>query len=95
MPDSKGTDEGRAAKSRENDPASGFYKPPPSPHGVRAVELLERALGEVQGNIDAIPTVSEALANLRAEAGELSEDEAADLLDTDDEGEIGGSNGRS
>jgi hypothetical protein len=62
------------------DPKSGWYDPPPSPHGERAVVLLERAAGEVRSREDAIPTVTEALANLRAEVGEIPPEEAAELL---------------
>jgi hypothetical protein len=38
--------------------------------GVRARQLLEQARAEVEGGIDAIPTVEAALAVLRIEAGE-------------------------
>jgi hypothetical protein len=60
---------------------SGFYRSTPTAHGRRAEALLEQALSDVRGSIDAIPAVSEALANLRAETGELSPDDATDLLD--------------
>ena len=48
-------------------------------------KLLQQALEEVQSNSEAIPTVDLALRALRAEAGELPEDEAAELAaDLDD-----------
>jgi hypothetical protein len=63
-----------------SDPRSGFYRPPLTAHAVRAEELLEKALSDVRDRYDAIPTVSEALANLRAEVGELPDRESAELL---------------
>jgi hypothetical protein len=48
--------------------------------GVWAAETLERALGEVRDGVDAIPSVSLAMALLRAEAGELGADEVEELL---------------
>lgn len=62
------------------DPKSGFYASPLTPHGERAIALLEQALYEARSRIDAIPVVTEALANLRAEAGEIPAEEAAELL---------------
>ena len=44
-----------------------------------AERYLEMALGEVRDGIDAIPSVSAALAALRIEAGELAADELGDL----------------
>jgi hypothetical protein len=46
---------------------------------ARARKLAERALGEIIDGIDAIPALDEAIAVLRAEAGELSPDDMADL----------------
>ena len=46
---------------------------------AHAERLLEQALDEVRDRTDAIPTVGAALAALRAEVGELPEDEAAEL----------------
>lgn len=51
----------------------------PEGPGARALALLERACEELRDGEDAIPSVEEALANLRAEAGELSGDEATQL----------------
>jgi hypothetical protein len=42
-------------------------------------KLLQQALDEAQSNSEAIPTVDLALHALRAEAGELPEDETASL----------------
>lgn len=74
---------GHAVSSRQDDPKSGFYKPSPSPHGVRAIELLERALSEIRDGLDAIPTISEAFAHLKAEVGEVPAAEATELLAED------------
>lgn len=46
---------------------------------ARAERLLEQALDEVRGGVDAIPTLSEAIAVLRVEAGELPADELGDV----------------
>jgi hypothetical protein len=46
---------------------------------ARAVEALERALGEIHDNEDPLPSVSLADACLRAEQGLLDADELADL----------------
>jgi hypothetical protein len=58
-------------------------EPAPGPASTdwsaHAERLLEQALAEVQDNTDAIPTVDAALHVLRAEAGELPEDETASL----------------
>lgn len=68
--------------SFSDNPLSGFYRPPLTAHGRRAEALLEQALSDVRDQRDAISAVSEALANLRAEAGELPSQEATELLDT-------------
>lgn len=39
--------------------------------GQRAIELLEKAIGEIQDGEDALPTISAAEAILREETGEL------------------------
>jgi hypothetical protein len=67
---------------------SGFFTPDPEAHRNRAAELLEAAAAEVRaGGVDQIPTVSEALANLHAEAGELPPEVAEDLLELADAGD--------
>lgn len=47
---------------------------------LQAERLLEQALGETRDGVDAIPTVSAALAALRIEAGELPAAELAELV---------------
>jgi hypothetical protein len=47
---------------------------------LRAKHLLEQALAEIRDGVDAIPTVSAALAALRIEVGELPASELADLV---------------
>ena len=47
--------------------------------GTRAQRLVEQALSEVIDGIDAIGTLEGAIACLKAEAGELSPDDLADL----------------
>jgi hypothetical protein len=46
---------------------------------VRAQEATEQALGEIIDGIDAIATLSLAMACLKAEVGELDPDDMADL----------------
>jgi hypothetical protein len=54
------------------------------PYGAQAEALLEQALSETRDGIDAIPTVVEALAWLRAEAGECEPPESYAAPDEDD-----------
>ena len=43
--------------------------------GKRAIELLEKAIGQIRDGEDAIPTICHAEAVLRVEVGELQPDE--------------------
>ena len=58
---------------------NGGHKHPRSVWSIRAEQAIEKALGEVQDNIDAMPTLSLAIACLQAEAGELDRDDIESL----------------
>lgn len=46
-----------------------------SESGKRAIEILEKAIGQIRDGEDAIPTIGHAEAELRIEAGELQPDD--------------------
>lgn len=47
---------------------------------TKAEHLTEQALSQIRGNLDAIPTLSAAIAQLKIEAGEMPAEEMEDYL---------------